>query len=298
MHFTLRSSQIVSVYYIAFLLVFPSCSDKSKNDEVILKSLTDNLEKSNITINICTSAFLKELDNKTTDPCSRERAILWMPKATKVSQLTSKLYNLLLELKKNKVMDEGKINDLYNQINRYKAEIFHIDSSIRDQFADNIVFTSNEFDSLKSDETVFKKMFFNDVSDIENKATLTRFQNNIKIIENKIAGYCNSKVGCNIMIFDSYSAIVGQNSTILKPGEKLEITAGVGRYSRQANPKITFNGKSVELNEEGYSLYKINVSKVPGSYKIPVKISFVNQITGKPMWQEMNIKYTVAKECN
>ena len=110
--------------------------------------------------------------------------------------------------------------------------------------------------------------------------------------------YCDMKVGCTIMIFDSYSAIVSQNSNILSPGDKLEIKAGIGAFTRSVAPEIAIYGKKYKLNEMGFVSYKTNAPQKPGVYKIPLLIKYFNQVTGKEDVIQTDIKYTVAKECD
>ena len=41
------------------------------------------------------------------------------------------------------------------------------------------------------------------------------------------------------------------------PGEKIEITAGVGAYSKAAQPQITINGAGQSLDADGKAVYSI-----------------------------------------
>jgi gliding motility-associated protein GldM len=77
------------------------------------------------------------------------------------------------------------------------------------------------------------------------------------------------------------------------PGEEIEITAGVGAYSKSSAPVISINGAGVSLGEEGFASYKMTASSV-GSHSVPVRISYMNQVTGKQEVLEKNVEYTVA----
>lgn len=97
--------------------------------------------------------------------------------------------------------------------------------------------------------------------------------------------------------FTSYQAIVGQSSSYVKAGEKIEITAGIGSFSTQERPVITINRNNVSLRETGAAVYSFKASNKPGKHFVPVKIEFTNQ-DGQKMTQEFNVKYTVAKPCD
>ena len=87
---------------------------------------------------------------------------------------------------------------------------------------------------------------------------LSKFQNDVKTSENKVVQFCHNKVGEVAVRFDTYAAIVGQNSNYLMPGQELEITAGVGAFSKAAKPMITIGGQNLALiGAEGTATAKI-----------------------------------------
>ena len=77
------------------------------------------------------------------------------------------------------------------------------------------------------------------------------------------------------------------------PGQDLEIKAGVGAFSKAAQPTISIGGSNVAIGEEGYALYKTQAGGV-GSHSVPVRISFFNQTTGKEDVREVKIDYVVG----
>ncbi len=257
---------------------FFSCSQKDTSDEVI-KQLEESLKNSSTVINHSTETMMKELENKTTDHCTVERAKIWFEKAEQIIRLSKEVYDYLLSAKEHLIEKKQSPEFLNDSLISYQENVLSIDSSIREVFSEN----------------------FNFIKGIQKStvpSVLTATQNRIKIIENKMIAYCNSKVGCHIMIFDSYSAIVGQNSNSLKPGDVLEITAGIGAYNRAAQPEITINNKRIEINEDGYVLYKIKTTNKPGTYKIPVRLSYINPNTGKNEILEKKIEYIITKPCD
>lgn len=78
----------------------------------------------------------------------------------------------------------------------------------------------------------------------------------------------------------------------------LTINAGIGTYSKAAQPKIRINGIIAPLNEEGIAIYQLKAPKKPGEYTVPVVISYFNLITGKEEIKSINIDYTVTKPCD
>lgn len=284
------ATAILSFLYSA--IVFSSCS--GKKEDKIITLLQSSLVSSNKAINVSTASLLKELEDKKYDFCTKERAEIWFPKAETIANKVKSFYDFLEEEKLH-ANDKTLITD---KLVRFRDEMFAIDS----QF---IEISGNSFDFIKKfiwvsgGDTLLKTNFFNSNSRLNSStAILTMLQNEIKKIENRLIAFCNLKVGFIDDSFYSYSAILGQNSTILKPGETLEITAGMGAFSANGKPTIVINGQNILLGEEGFSRFRTKTQNIPGHYRIPVQIKFTNQITGKEETLSKNVEYTVAKECD
>ncbi len=280
-----------------FIITFSSCSEKNKTDDVI-KQMEESLVNSSKVINLSTEATMKALQEKTTDYCTKERAKIWYSKAEIISQETKKLFDHIETLKSNPKIDDTARLNLFLAANKYKENIFTIDPEIKEVFEKNFQFVNNSISMLGGDTTIKNNSITKQIPHSSIRSLLISLQNDIKIAENKTVIFCNMKVGCNIFIFDSYSAIVGQNSNYFKPGSELEINAGVGAYSKSAKPLIVINGIKVELSEEGFSTYKMKVPNNPGTYSVPVEIKFMNQTIGKEEQRKINVEYTVAKPCD
>lgn len=278
---SIKVSQVLPI--LSLVLFFSACAGKSSNDEVI-KALEENLSKSNVAINNSTTTILKALDEKRNNPdYSESRSTEWFERAEKTAETSMRLYNFIAEAKKDVGKKEFSATILHEKLVSYKQEVLSIDSAILEQF-------NNEFEFVDSFSS---PSYSNDLL-----SRLSMLQNNIKLTENKIIAFCNTKVGVTGDWITSYSAIVGQSSTYVKGGEEITVTAGVGSYSHEALPTINFNGENIKIGEEGFAVYKIKAPKKPGNYSIPVIVDFLNVTIGKYEAKEIKVKYTVAKECN
>jgi hypothetical protein len=265
------------------VFIISSCTGKSKKDEVI-KAMEENLSKSNTTINNSTTTILKALEEKRNDPAySETRSIEWFERAEKTAKISKGLYDFIAAAKKDIGKKEFSVIQLHDKLVLYKKEILTTDTAILEQF-------NNEFEFVDS----FSSRSYAD----ELLSRLSIIQNNIKLNENKIIAFCNTKVGIVGDWFFSYAAVVGQSSTYVRPGENVTITAGVGAYRKDAEPVININGKNISLEEEGFAKYKLIAHKIPGTYTIPVQIEFTDPTTRKKETKQVNLEYTVAKPCD
>ena len=77
------------------------------------------------------------------------------------------------------------------------------------------------------------------------------------------------------------------------PGQELEITAGVGAFSKAALPTITIGNTVVPIGEDGAARTKLAAGAV-GTRSVPVRITYTDQ-DGKQQIIEEKVEYTVGQ---
>ncbi len=311
-----RQKMINIMYLVLTALLALNVSSEILN---AFKTVNRSLESSNKQVNLSTETIMKSLQEKTTDPQTKERAVPWLEKATKVTAASKGVYDYIEGLK-NKILTlaggkpgdptksfkednldivtkmmlkDGEGKKLFGALSKYQSDILAVDSSIAIEFKNTPFVDLSNPPGRDGKTKPWEIAYFNMVPTVAGLTILSKFQNDIKTAENKVVTYCHTKVGEVKVIFDTYTAIVGQNSNYLMPGQEIEIKAGVGAFSKSAAPTISIGGSSVAIGEEGYALYKGQAGGV-GSHTIPVRISFFNQTTGKDDVREVNVEYTVG----
>jgi len=276
----------------SILLLITGCGQNVNNNRTI-QMFEENLQESSQLIDLSTESILKTLEDETTLPYTMNEAIYWFPIATHVKLLSDSVYHFIENLKNLKEFDSQKTKELFEHLKKYRLDVLNTDTSIVVEFENRLPFISDV------DEDFYTRYFKNSTP-TTTSGMLAKFQNDIGIIKNKISAFCLRKVGYNegYWMFSSYTAIVSQNTKTLKPGDELEIKAGMGAISRAAQPRINISGKLIEVGEEGYAIYRTKASKTPGKYTTPVVISYFNQTTGKEESRKVNIEYIVIKPCD
>jgi gliding motility-associated protein GldM len=311
-----RQKMINIMYLVLTALLALNVSSEILN---AFKTVRRSLENTNTTVNQSTATILKSLEEKTLEQQTKERALIWFPKAKQATDISKKLYDYIDGLKSKilslaggslgdpsksfkednldivtKIMvKEGEGKKLKAMLEQYSKDIKAIDPELDSAFRNiNFVDVSNPpgRDGKVKDWDI---AYFNMVPTVAGLTILSKFQNDIRTAENKVVAECHKKVGEVKVVFDSYAAIVGQNSNYLMPGQQLEITAGIGAFSKAAQPTISIAGSNVAIGEEGFALYKTQAGGV-GSHSIPVRITYTNQVTGKTETLEKNIEYVVG----
>jgi gliding motility-associated protein GldM len=283
------------------------------------KTVNRSLENTNVTVNTSTTTIMKSLEEKKSEAATAERANIWFPKASQVVSTSQALYNYIgtlkskiftlaggnpndptvrwkednLDIVTRLMVKEGEGKKLFAALTKYKTDILNIDPEIKLEFEKSLQIDLSNPPGQDKKIKPWDIAYFNMVPTVAGLTILSKFQNDIKTAENKVVSFCHTKVGEVKVIFDSYAAIVGQNSNYLMPGQELEIKAGVGAFSKAAQPTISIGGSNVSIGEEGYALYKASAGGI-GSHSIPVKISFFNQTTNKQDERVVNVEYTVG----
>lgn len=284
------------------------------------KTVDNSLTSTNRTINQSTETILASLLEKTTDPSSAARATVWLPKAQQAQALSKDMYDYIDVLKK-RILKEADFDPAKNgdssfkmenldiatrimltekegvklkaKLEDYKAKLLAIDPLIAQEFQHTLqVNTAMPAVQSKSNNT-WELAYFHMVPAVAATTILTKFQNDVKTSENKVVAFAHEQVGKVAVRFDTYTAIVGQSSNYVMPGQEIEIMAGVGAFSKAAQPQISINGQNASLGEDGAARIKIPGGTI-GKHSIPVNIRYVDQ-EGKTQTITKNVEYTVGQ---
>ncbi|MES2429457.1 MAG: hypothetical protein V4556_00895 [Bacteroidota bacterium] len=297
--------------FIALLLIFTGC----KNDEqAILKEsdIDKSLVLATTTIDEANKIIYRSLEEKLVDPRSSKFAKILEPKVINVQAISNEIFEYIESLKnelrkkaslkdsipfsykfdtKNKsavtviFQHEKKSDELLNKLKEYQSRINSIDSELTAKSQESFIYLQNDFYNI----------YFKDVMAISAMTILNKFQNNIKVQENKMILLIHSKSGytggCDFG--NRPGLLVGQNYSHLKAGETLEISAGLGMYSRYAAPKISISGKNIEMKDAIVN-YKLKVSNKIGKYSLPVTMEVIDQ-NGQKLVMTKQVEYIVEE---
>jgi gliding motility-associated protein GldM len=104
-----RQKMINIMYLVLTALLALNVSSEILN---AFKTVNRSLESSNKQVNLSTETIMKSLQDKTTDPQTKERAVPWLAKATSVTTTSKSVYDYIEGLK-NKILTlaGGKVGD-------------------------------------------------------------------------------------------------------------------------------------------------------------------------------------------
>lgn len=310
-----RQKMINIMYLVLTALLAINISAEILN---AFKTINNSLEKTNATVNISSNQIFSSLTEKMSDPATAAKAAIWQPKAKQVMDYSATAYNFIDNLKKEIIKEAGgdpndpntkfkeddqdastrvlvkgpKGKQLYQVLNDYINNLMKVDTAIATQFKNSLQVDLAMPKSQNSKKKTWEEAYFYMAPSVGTLSILSKFQNDIKTSENKVVTFCHEQVGKVELRFDAFEAIVGQNSKYLMPGQEIEITAGLGAFSKTKLPTVTVNGSGVALNEKGMAIYKASAGGV-GSHTINVTVAFSDQ-EGNPQTRTIPVEYTVG----
>ena len=311
-----RQKMINMMYLVLTALLALNVSSEILN---AFKTVNNSLEKTNNTVNNSTQTVMNSLTDKMADPTTRERAQLWHPKAKQVVDYSKAAYDYIQRLKDQilteaggkpgdptksfkednldiatRIMvEKGEGKKLYDLLAKYKNDVLAVDPLIKQNFENSLQIDLTKPPTKNKGNNTWEAAYFRMVPTVAAMTILSKFQNDVKTSENKVVSFCHEQVGKVTVRFDTYAAIIGQSSTYLMPGQELEITAGVGAFSKQALPTITIGGQTVPIGEDGAAHTKLAGGAI-GQRSIPVRIEYTDQ-EGKKQLIEKTVEYTVGQ---
>ena len=286
------------------------------------KTVDRSLVATNSTINASTETIMESFEDKKNEPESREKAILWEPKAKQAIQLTTALNNYIDGLKSQilkeagfnptkenefdstfkednqdiatRIMvEQGKGKELYYKLAQYKADMAKIDPSLTKDINNYLkqIDLSVPPTKNKANDT-WESVYFRMVPTVAATTMLSKFQNDIKTAENRVVARIHEEVGAVKVRFNQFVPIVGQNSNYLMPGQELEISAGIGAFSTEIPPQISIGGTNLPV-KDGMATYK-TTAQGSGEKTITVNIAYKDQ-DGNPKNITKQVSYTVGQ---
>ncbi|MDB5210618.1 MAG: gldM [Sediminibacterium sp.] len=270
------------------------------------------------------NSFKKKIE----DPKTKEKALIWLPRAERAREIADAAYNYI-EAVKVELKKESDLKTV-NGVEEYKED--DLEASTR-------LFISNPpegkakgkefFDKLKSfkdnllaiNDTITKEVgkglpldlripkteiipnndgtkidwaygYFHMAPTIASITILSKFQNDIRNSEAQVVEACHKKIGEVEIIYDEFKALAQPSTQYAMPGEEIVITAGIGAFSKAARPTISIDGTNVPLNADGAAEYKIKAGAA-GVYSKKVHISY-QKPDGTTASVDKEVKYTVG----
>jgi gliding motility-associated protein GldM len=311
-----RQKMINIMYLVLTALLALNVSSEILN---AFKTVNNSLITSNAQTNVSTGQIFKSLTDKMSKPEYADKAKIWQPIAKDIvdyaNDANAKIETMKMELMvaaggsktdgsgfKDDQLDaatrvfvkKGRGKELLQLLKDFKDKVLKRDTAINAQFATSLPINTDKPKSTTGDKRKnWEESYFHMVPTIAALTILSKFQNDIKVSENKVVTFCHQKVGEVEVQQDAFAALAVANANYVLPGQEIEVTAGVGGFSTKVSPQISINGTGVPLDADGAAHYKFKAGAL-GSHSIPVNITYTDQ-NGIKQNVLKTIPYTVGQ---
>jgi len=313
-----RQKMINMMYLVLTAMLALNVSSEILN---AFKTVNHSLETTNTTVDKSTQTIMGSLEQKLADPLTAEKARIWYPKAKQVQDYSKGVYSYITDLKTKIIkaaggdyakgdssfkednldvptrimVEQGEGKKLKQLLEEYKKNVLEkVDSEIQKEFANSLPIDLTMPKTKNKSNKKWEAAYFHMVPTVAALTMLSKFQNDVKTSENRIIAYCHNQVGAVVVTYDTYTAFAATNSSYVMPGDEMEITAGVGAFSKAALPTIVIEGQPVALSEDGAAHRKLNAASNLGKHTITVNIQYTDQ-NGKKQTIPKIIEYTVGQ---
>ena len=282
------------------LLALFSCSHNRTENSTAVEILNEGLVNSSAKIDNESNSLYRLIEAKLLDPNFSPQAHLWQPVASKIQLFSDEIYIYIDSLKNDlshqpdlfKSNEKG--NELFNRLINYKQNLLELNPEINSVFRNRVLLISKPFDFKTSTQKDFNRIFLNNRSTETTSALLTKFQNNIRIIENDLASFCYSKIDTTLSNYNNFSLFVSQSGYDVSPGQDIQLLVGVGIFSKASRPKIIIDGNNKSIGENAAVDYTFKASNQSGIHTIPIKVYYTN-LKGITESISDTVKYNVGK---
>lgn len=296
-----RNRNYVFLLFSFVLATLFSCSERNTDNSAVIKTLDEGLHNSNIKIDSETNSLYRIIETKLLDQKFSPQANRWEPVAYKIQLLSDDLYNYIDSLKNdlkqqaNFFKSKKKGIELYDRLRNYKQNLLELNPEINSRFRNKFLLTSKSFDFRIDNKKDFNETFLNNTSAEFVLALLTKFQNNIRIIENDMVSFCYSKIENTESDYNNYTLLISQSRNEVSPGQNIQLLVGVGIFSKASKPKINIDGRAISLGDNGAADYTFKASAQTGIHIVPIKVEYVN-LEGITKSFSDTVKYNVSKK--
>lgn len=312
---------------ISVILLLVSCGQQENKSK--LQEVNQCIQNANAVIQLGNRLYYEKIENRLRDPITSHDAEVWEPRAIMVKKYVDSI-TLFIESLKRILLKQSdslrrenapiiaqlyKINGsgyvLLNKLMTFKESIKGIYNSKDLQYPitnikenldntlDSIPLVPGFRDSLlENQRTVYKRNWvearFAGNTSLLAMMQLNKIENEVLITERNLVSYFVSNLEGKVICGRPFPIAV-INSSYVKLGQTIEVTAGIGQFSAADKPRIIIDGKEIKLNNEDVAQYSFKATDKPGKHKIPITIYFY-RADGMQVEVRKNIEYIIAKK--
>lgn len=316
--------------FTAAILLLTACRQQESANQ--LKAINECLQRSNAIVQDGNKLYHEAIEAKFKDPRTHRDAEIWQPRADMVTKGTDSIA-LFIEKLKSELLKQSDslrkanapiVEELYetngngyvllNKLSTFKESIpgifkindffdkpYLVNNLKRDLgfLLDTISMLPGYGASLsESQRNIYKKKWveenFAGSTSLLTMMQLNKIKSEVLAAERVLVSYFNSQIKASYICGGPFPLAV-INSSYVKSGQSIEVTAGIGQFNEAAKANVTIDGKEIKLNSDDVAQYRFKATGKPGKHIIPVSIMYY-MADGTKAQVRKNIEYIIAEK--
>ncbi|AEW02412.1 hypothetical protein A4D02_00220 [Niastella koreensis] len=301
----MKKALIVPAVIIVLLI---GCRPEENPDQLI--AVNQSLEYANGVMQEAGDMVYEELLERQKDPRDADHPALWLARAKQIKQYADSLGNFIKNIKSELITQSDSLKKDYVELTKQLHNEDGVGQQLLNKLTDfkdsaSSILTPEEKkleyyrrseighiletgpllpayrDSLPADKKVdYKKKWleksFGRTSALMAMIMLNKIEADVLATEKEFITYCDFRAsfhGC-IVRYDLFKAVAILSSSYVKAGQAIEVTAAVGQFIDAMKPRITIDGKEVQVGECATAVYKFIAAGKPGKYTVPITFQY------------------------
>lgn len=128
------------------------------------------------------------------------------------------------------------------------------------------------------------------------RLALTKLKHDLILSAYQLIQFVRKEIAELVLDYTRFDAIEALSSSIVKPGDMIQFTAGIGMFRPEPDPTITVDNKPLTLTDDAVAYKTIKAPQRPGKYTIHVKIEFTKP-DGSIISRNDMLHYQVVAPC-
>lgn len=284
---------------------------RQREDLERLKIINQSLEDANSVIQNENKFLGEALTGRARTPRTVYYGKIWEPRGNRIKREADSIVAMIENLKGD-LLEQKEDPSYDNMVERLAAfkdsipVIFKGDPSLEYVYIQNDILAMHAkapllygySDSLNKDQRIlfiknWREKNFSGTSAAMAILVLNKIEHDLLATAKLFLDFCLSKT--EVHTCRTFSGIAVMNSSYVKQGQSIEVTAGIGDFDTTEAPRISIAGKEIALNNEGAAVHRFAAKGKPGNYKIRVEFEFAKPDgTNSRMFKDLN--YIIADE--
>jgi hypothetical protein len=293
---------------VVILIILAGCRPEENPDQ--LMAVNQSLEYANVVMQEASNMVYEELLERQKDPRGADHPALWLSRAKQIKQYADSLGSFIKNMKSELITQSDSLKKDYVELTKQ----LHSEDGVGQQLLNKLtdfkdsasgILTPDErkleyyrrseighiletgpllpayWDSLPADKKIdYKKKWleksFGRTSALMAMIMLNKIEADVLATEKEFITYCNFRAsfhGC-ILGYDLFKAVAILSSSYVKAGQSIDVTAAVGQFTDAMKPRITINGKEIQIGEGATAVYKFIATGKPGKYTVPITFQY------------------------